>query len=101
MSHGAKEGLVASPAEWPGATAVPGLLAGMVLEGLWYDRDLETRARRRGADPDPTAFARTYTVRLTALPPWAGLSPSALRQRHETLLHDVEAEAPSRPPVSA
>jgi len=91
VAQGVKEGLVASPTEWPGATAVPGLLGRMELRGTWYDRNLETRARRRGRAPAREEFAREYIVRLTAIPPWAHLPPDQLQQRHAELARDVEA----------
>ena len=87
---------VATPTEWPGATAVPGLVGDMELEGTWYDRDHETRARRRGRAPEPDAFAHRYVVRLATIPPWAHLSPSELQQRHAALVRDIEAEHEGR-----
>ena len=96
VAQGVKEGLVATPTEWPGATAVPGLVGDMELEGTWYDRDHETRARRRGRAPEPDAFAHRYVVRLATIPPWAHLSPSELQQRHAALVRDIEAEHEGR-----
>jgi len=38
LAQGCKEGLVATPGDWPGATSVHALLDGSGLEGVWYDR---------------------------------------------------------------
>jgi hypothetical protein len=82
IAQGAKEGLVSSPRDWPGASAVPGLLGDMTLEGTWYDRSRETRARRRGQDPVAESFSSTYVVRLTPIPRWSALEPRELAARH-------------------
>jgi hypothetical protein len=50
LSQGVKEGLVAHPAEWPGASSVKALLEDSPIEGLWFDRTKEYFARRRKED---------------------------------------------------
>src|SRR5262245_10997904 len=89
LAQGVKEGLVASPRDWPGASAVPGLLGDMTLAGRWCNRTLETRARRRGAAHAAGAFDETYLVRLTPLPAWAALDAKSLAVRYEALVHDI------------
>ena len=92
VAHGIKEGLVASPTPGRARPPCPGLLGDMELEGIWYDRNLETRARRRGAEPDPEAFAHRYRVLLSPIPPWADRSPNELRALHRDLVTSIEAE---------
>jgi len=92
LSQGVKEGLVASPRDWPGASALPGLLGDMTLIGRWVDRTLETRARRRGVAIEPGDFEESFRVRLTPLPAWAGLDAEELVARYEGLVLDVERE---------
>jgi len=92
LSQGVKEGLVASPRDWPGASAVPGLLGNMRLTGRWVDRTFETRARRRGLAIAPGEFEERSVVKLTPLPGWAGLEAEQLAARHEELVRDIERE---------
>jgi hypothetical protein len=93
LAQGVKEGLVSSPRDWSGASAVPGLLGDMRVEGRVFDRDRETRARRRGKE---RTFARDVAVELSPLPPWAGLSRIALVQRHREIVEAIEQEARGR-----
>jgi hypothetical protein len=101
LGQGVKEGLVASPRDWPGATAVPALLGNMQLEGTWFDRDRITRDRRRGID-DPGAHAYRYPVRLAPIPHWVQLSSEQLRAKYVELVSQAEREATcDRPPLGA
>ena len=68
MSQGVKEGLVAHPADWPGATSVPALIGPMQLEGTWIDRDLETRARRAVRAASRRPFESRAVVPLAPFP---------------------------------
>jgi len=92
LAHGVKERLVASPRDWPGASAVPGLLGNMKLTGRWVDRTFETRARRQGIPIAPGEFEQRYVVRLTPIPAWAELDPEELAARYEALVEDIERE---------
>jgi hypothetical protein len=92
LSHGCKEGLVASPKDWPGANSVQALLNGTDMEGLWFNRTQEYNARLRGEKHDRLAYAEVERVFHAPFPPWAHLS----RERHqETIAHmvaDIEDE---------
>jgi hypothetical protein len=91
MAQGVKEGLVDSPLDWPGASAVPALLGDMTLRGRWVSRD-ELRAARRsrgGIETPEAAFTSHPEVRLTPLPCWAGLTPDELRQKHRELVSTI------------
>ena len=48
LSNGAKDGLVASPRDWPGVITLRALLEGQPVEGLWFNRSKENAARRSG-----------------------------------------------------
>ena len=89
MSQGVKEGLVAHPADWPGATSVPALLGSMQLEGTWIDRDLETRARRAIRAASRRPFESRVVVSLAPIPPWSHLSHDDLVERHRALVAEV------------
>lgn len=93
VSHGAKEGLVERPQDWPGAHSVNALLTGEPLEGLWFDRTKEYAARRRGEDFDRMKYATVETLTLDPLPCWSGLSDDLYRERIASLLARIEVDA--------
>lgn len=67
LSQGVKEGLVATPQEWPGAQSVGAMLGQETLQGTWVDRTAIFWARRWGLEISEADFATTETVRLTPL----------------------------------
>ncbi|HSM51978.1 MAG TPA: transposase [Thermoanaerobaculia bacterium] len=91
--QGCKEGLVADPLEWPGATSWRAMLDGQVLEGIWFDRTAECLARRNGIEFGARDFASPEPVVLTPLPTWAHLAPEVQRERLRDLLDLARAEA--------
>jgi REP element-mobilizing transposase RayT len=93
LAHGAKEGLVGSPREWPGAHAVNALLTGDPLEGIWHDRTQEYRYRLRGKEPEPGQFATVEILTLDPLPCWKHLPPEEYRRRIADLVAEIEEEA--------
>jgi hypothetical protein len=93
LSHGAKEGLVADPREWPGAHAVNALLTGDPLEGIWHNRTQEYRYRLRGKEPEPGQFAMGETLTLDPLPCWKHLPPEEYQARMADIVAEVVAEA--------
>jgi hypothetical protein len=92
LSHGVKEGLVASPLDWPGAHCAGPLLTGRSPQGLWYNRTLEFEANRRGLEFGVKDFASVETVTLSPLPCWAHLSPEEYRRRIADLVAEIERE---------
>lgn len=92
LSQGVKEGLVERPEEWPGATSTPWLL-GESLQGVWIDRDVERRARRRNNMTDPSDYTATYDVRMSPLPCWSDLDRDQISERTRMLVEDIVAEA--------
>jgi hypothetical protein len=93
LSHGAKEGLVADPREWPGAHAVHALLSGETLVGVWYDRTQEYRYRLSGKEPEPRQFATEEVLTLAPLPCWKHLPPEEYRKRMAALVAEIVEEA--------
>ena len=66
LSNGCKEGLVASPLDWPGVSTARALYRGeTTMQGTWYDRTAQYRALHRG---EYKLFPSTETVRLSPLP---------------------------------
>ena len=68
LSHGAKEGLVATAGSWPGPNCIAALTHGDRLQGTWHDRSAEYRARAAGREIKPGDFTTAYDVKLTPLP---------------------------------
>ncbi|MGE5232612.1 MAG: transposase [Acidobacteriota bacterium] len=93
LSHGAKEGFVLTPGDWPGVHCVDALLEGKPLRGLWFDRSAEYEARRRGLEVSAHDFAAEETVTLSPLPCWRHLTASQTRARVADLLQEIEQDA--------
>ena len=94
LAHGAKEGLVTRPQDWPGVHCVHPLLAGeWTVQGTWYDRRREYALRRGGKDFTLGDYTSEETVILTPLPCWKDLSPERYRQQIENLVAEIIREA--------
>ncbi len=93
LAQGVKEGLVASPFDWPGVHCAQALTEGTAISGSWHDRTLEFRARRKGLALDPAAFVEQEALELTPLPCWKTLSPEEYRARVLQLIEAIEADA--------
>jgi putative transposase len=89
LAHGAKEGLVASPLDWPGVSSARALSLGEPLTGQW----------RRAAAPG--LEERLHTIELTPLPSWTGLSSAQRRARTASMVHDIETANAGRAVIGA
>ncbi len=93
LSNGCKEGLVASPLEWPGVSAAPALVDGsMRLNGTWYDRTKEYRARLAGRR---VTFPVQETVYLSRLPSMSSLTNNEFRRGVLDVVRQIENETSS------
>jgi hypothetical protein len=95
LSHGCKEGLVERPGDWPGVHCVQALTEGTALEGWWFDRTKEYRARRRGEDFGRFQYATRETLVLDPLPCWKHLTPEQRQRQVAALVAEIEEEAAS------
>jgi len=93
LSHGAKEGLVDSPRDWPGVHEVRALLGEEELKGYWFDRTKEYAARHRREDFGPLKYATEETLTLDPLPCWKHLTDQERRCRVVALVAEIEAQA--------
>lgn len=93
LSHGAKEGLVARPGDWPGAHCHDALLRGAPIEGVWFDDTASYNYRRRGKAFDEYDFAQRHTIELQPLPGWEDFSEQQRRDRCAAMVADIEREA--------
>lgn len=105
LAHGVKEGLVASPYDWPGVHCARELVEGQPVSGRWRDRTLEFKARRKGVLLDPEACFEREELTLAPLPCWRSLEPAVYRARVRGLIEEIEAwarqqqEETGRPPL--
>ena len=96
LAHGVKEGLVASPFDWPGVHCARALAEGAFVSGRWWNRTLESRARRQGLAPEPEAFVEREQLTLSPLPCWRSLESAVRRERVRKLIEEIEAGARRR-----
>ena len=88
ISNGCKEGLVASPLDWPGVSSTSALLDGsMILRGRWFDRTREYRARKARL---AQVFAEDEEVHLSVLPSLAHLHDEEFRQTIRSVVEQIE-----------
>jgi len=92
LSHGCKEGLVADPRDWPGASCIHALLDDEPLVGIWYDRTSEWYARRSGEQCDAEAFAERVEFELAPLPCWVHLEATDRRRLVLTMVEGIVEE---------
>lgn len=99
LSQGTKEGLVASPFEWPGVNSARELCDGTETVGRWVDYTSFSRAvdAQRGKKaperPKPDDFILEYAVRLTKIPAWAELGDAQYARAVLNLVRTIENEA--------
>jgi hypothetical protein len=92
LEQGCKEGLVASPRHWPGASSVRALLSGESLEGVWINRTEQFRAGERGESTADTRFTSTDRLKLSPLPCWDGLTPAQCQTKIRAMVREIEAD---------
>jgi hypothetical protein len=93
LSHGAKEGLVATSAAWPGASCVEALTRGKLLRGTWINRSEEFCARARGERVRPSDHQTIHDIQLTPLPALASRTSDQSQAEFRRLLKEIHTEA--------
>jgi REP element-mobilizing transposase RayT len=96
LAHGVKEGLVASPYNWPGAHCARALAEGTTVTGRWRNRTLESRSQRNGLPQDPEAFIEHEELTLAPLPCWQELEPEVYRARIREMIEGIELDGRQR-----
>ena len=90
LEQGCKEGLVASPRHWPGATSTQSLMRGEELKGIWVDRTEQFKAHERN-QPNPDAlFTTRHRLKLSPLPCWKDLADSAWQAKVRRMVREIE-----------
>ena len=93
LAHAAKEGLLASPASWPGPNCIAALTTGALLRGTWFNRSKEYLARQRGENTVPMKFATTFDVRLTSLSCLLDLSEDERQAYYRRVVGEIQGKA--------
>jgi len=93
LAQGCKEGLVASPRDWPGVSSVQSRLHNTPLRGIWIDRSAFYESRRRRGRSRVEDFTTTEILELTPLPCWAHLDAHTLRDLYAGLVREIERAA--------
>lgn len=96
LAQGCKEGLVASPLDWPGASSTEALLDRQPAEGIWVDRTALNAAERRGENVTEDDFTEVKHLVLEPLPGQAHLSPEAYRQIVLDKVTEIETETAAK-----
>ncbi len=96
LRQGVKEGLVASPKHWPGASSTKALLRGEELEGVWIDRTEQFRAHERGEHNPDALFTSRERLELSPLPCWEHEPESRWRSEVRRMVREIEKEAPEQ-----
>lgn len=92
LEQGCKEGLVASPRHWPGASSTRALLSGDSLEGLWIDRTRQYRAGKRGRANAEARFTSSHRLELSPVPCWDELTASQRQTRVRAMVRQIERQ---------
>jgi hypothetical protein len=93
LSHGAKEGLVASASSWPGPKCIAALTHGDRLRGTWFDRSAEYRAMAAGKEIKPGEYATAFDVVLTALPCLQHLNADQRQAHFRRVVREIDVAA--------
>ena len=96
LSQGCKEGLVASPYDWPGINSAKAIVEGKPLKGVWYDRSKEYAAKIAGIEFETDEFATEYELHFDPLPCWAHLEPEEYQRRVAEIVTNIEQETAKR-----
>lgn len=93
LSQGVKEGLVAKVAQWPGPHCYRGLVAESPLQGIWYDRTRENKARQKRRSSNPAEHSTKYQLYLAPLPCWRNEEPEKRRRLVVEMVETIESKA--------
>ena len=93
LANGVKEGLVASPLDWPGVSCAKSLMTGEPLRGRWVDRTAFWQAKNRGEEVTLDDFTYEREVWLEPLPSLAHLSKQDYCRFVQDLVDEIEREA--------
>jgi hypothetical protein len=92
LSQGAKEGLVASPLDWPGVHSARALLEGRTLRGARVDRRALHARRRRGEEVSEVDVLEEIELELEPIPALASMGAEERRRAISEVVRLIEEE---------
>jgi len=97
LENGCKEGLVASPLEWPGVhCAKPLAQAQMTVRGNWLHRTKLWVAKQRGEQVSLGDCVEQETLKLTPMPVWSDMTDAAYASSVAQLVEQIERATTDR-----
>jgi len=90
LEQGSKEGLVASPRHWPGASSTKALMRGDDAEGVWIDRTAQFRAYELGKPHPDALFTTRHRLKLSPLPCWKDIDEAHWRAEVRRMVREIE-----------
>jgi REP-associated tyrosine transposase len=96
LAHGAKEGLVLRPGDWPGVNCVAALIRGKTLSGTWYDRSNYYRDSQKAKDCNLSDYTIEYDIPLSPLPCLADKTEEERTFVYRAILAEIENETQDR-----
>ena len=92
LSQGCKEGLVASPLDWPGPSSTWSLVSGEPLMGEWVDWTAFAKAVEEGEDVAEDDFIDRLEVKLSPVQSMTHVSAEDYRRFILEIVQEVEGE---------
>lgn len=93
LQHGAKEGLVDRPDEWPGLHCIHQLRSGHARTFKWFDETKASCARRKGENLHRSQFETAVTLELADAPFLSGLEQEARDREVSDLIEEASRAA--------
>ncbi len=94
LAHGAKEGLVLRPEDWPGVHCVIELTRGpSLLRGIWRERTAIYEAKERGKSLPAEDRTTWETTVFSPLPAWAAMTTTQRFETTRELIADIEQQS--------
>ena len=91
LEHGAKEGLVLRPEDWPGVQCITELTQGPSrLYGIWHERTAMWEAAQRGESLPAEKRITRETLELSPLPVWESMSSKQRFAAVRELVTEIE-----------
>lgn len=103
FENGCKEGLVASPADWPGPTAARALAFGERLTGKWVDATgiVKAKKKNRKAKINVADFTHEFPITLTPLPCLRSVTTEERQSVYLGMLEQVRAKYAHQTPMGS
>ena len=96
FSHGVKEGLVASPKEWPGLTCFAEAIEGVKRYFPWHNWSALSKARKKRQRVTRDHFVEFHSIKINPIPHLKHLDVKEYRKRLKKILEQAHAYGQER-----